>query len=951
MYLQEEIQTQHNFSEIVGNSPALLTALALLLLPMSGVGQQPTDAEAAKERGAAPAGAPGGAPAAQPEGDAERGAAASHSLAAPRATAVRATGLIRIDGRPDEESWASAPPLTDFTQYEPREGEPMTQRSDVRFVYDDDALYVGAMLYGSDYPILTRLAKHDVAITDTDFFALYIDGYHDHRTAYRFGLNPSGMRRDILVNPDGSLGDVSWNPIWESATEITDEGWSFEMRIPFSQLRFSPEDVQVWGLQVERKIRYLEEEGLFAFTPLLQRGGVARYGHLDGIRGIASGRKLELLPYVAGSAEFVQVAGNPQIDFENPFQTGEAYRGRAGLDLKYRAGTNVTIDATVNPDFGQVEADPAVINLTAFETRYQERRPFFVEGGELFSFQEGGTGGATGSPPELVYSRRIGRAPQGDVPSQAAFAEDPGATTILGAAKLTGRTDSGWSLGLLQAVTQRETVPWVDEARARSKTVVEPTTSYLAGRLRRDFRAGATRLGVLGTTVNRALGGDPLAEDLSSAAYTGGVDFTNEWANRSWRFSAALAGSRVQGSEAAITSVQRSSSRYFQRPDAEHLGVDTGARALSGYYAMLDFEKQAGRFQPKVAAAAISPGFEVNDLGFHSRTDRLIVDTNLRYQETVPGKVFRNWSVSAGPDAAWNYDGARVFGELNVQGNWILANYWQGNSRFSYRPATDDDRLTRGGPMARSPARFAGGVSQSNRRGRAYVVQVSWDGAWDDAGSWQSTAGLDVTLRWNNWEVLLGPQLAREHAAAQYVSAATDPLAQATYGRRYVFADLDQTTLSMDARVNVTFTPRLTFELYAQPFISSGNYGALKEFRSPGTFQFLRYGTDVGTVEELGDGRYRVDPDGAGPASSFSVANRDFNLRSLLGNAVLRWEWRPGSTLYLVWQQTRSHEATVADPGSSSRVGEFDFADDAGDLFRIRPDNVFQVKVSYWLNP
>ncbi len=529
-----------------------------------------------------------------------------HAATAPRTQAVRLAGSLDIDGLPDEEAWASAPPVSEYRQTQPFEGEPISQRTEARFLYDDDALYVGAMLY-SEGPVSARLKRRDGSFVDTDLFAVFIAGYHDHKSAYRFAVNAAGVRKDSRANPDGSNGDTSWDPVWAAATRVSDEGWSVEMRIPFSQLRFSPADIQVWGIQIERKVHFNNEWAYSAFTPLLERGGVARYGHIEGIEGIERARPFEVLPYVTGRAERLHAPVGTGAGLTDPFRSGSDYSGSAGLDLKYRVGTNLTLDAAVNPDFGQVEVDPAVINLTAFETRYQERRPFFVEGGDLFTFQEGGTAGSTGPPPQLVYSRRIGRPTQGAVPSDAAFAGTPRATTILGAAKLTGRTDSGWSLGLLEALTEREVTPWVDASGARHETVVEPATNYLVGRLRRDLRAGDTRIGMIGSAVNRRMPTSDLA--LPSAAYSGGLDFTHEWADRSWRFSGAFAGSQVRGSEAAMAALQHSSSRYFQRPDAGHLSVDPTATSLSGYYAMADLNKQAGSFQVKLAGAAISPGY------------------------------------------------------------------------------------------------------------------------------------------------------------------------------------------------------------------------------------------------------------------------------------------------------------------------------------------------------
>ncbi len=871
-----------------------------------------------------------------------------HVAFAPRAEAVRLTGTLSLDGAPVEEAWAAATPITEFRQIQPFEGELTSQRTEVRFLYDDDALYVGAMLY-SEGPVSARLKRRDAGFADTDLFAVFIDGYHDHKSAYRFAVNAAGVRKDSRANSDGSNGDASWDPVWEVATQVTDEGWSVEMRIPFSQLRFSPAGAQLWGIQIERKIRFNNEWAYSAFTPLLERGGVARYGHLEGIEGIQPTRWLELLPYVTGRAQRLRSAASAGLASGDPFRTGSDYSGSAGLDIKYRVGANLTVDAAVNPDFGQVEVDPAVINLTAFETRYQERRPFFVEGGDLFSFQEGGTAGSTGQPPQMVYSRRIGRPAQGSIPSHAAFAGAPGPTTILGAAKLTGRSEGGWSLGLLEAVTEQEVTPWVDSAGRRFDTVVEPATNYLVGRLRKDLRDGDTRIGVIGGAVNRRMNDSSLA--LASAAYSGGLDFTHEWADRSWRFSGAFAGSRLRGSPEAIRAVQRSSSRYFQRPDAGHLSLDPSATYLSGYYAMADLNKQAGRFQVKLAGAAISPGYEVNDLGFQSRADRLIVDSQLKYQETVPGRIFRSWEIRGGPDAIWNYAGERVFTEVNVFSELVFRNYWTGGTQMRYNPEVVDDRLTRGGPLAVSPRRIAARANLQTDRSRPFVFGASYSWSRDSAGSWNKSGNLEFLVAvQSNWEISIGPRLSRERAAAQYVTSVADALATDTFGGRYIFADLDQTTFSIDTRFNITFTPNLSFELYAQPFASSGSYGQLKEFARPRTFDFVRYGVDKGTLVDQGDGTFLVDPDAGGPAPTFVVSDRDFSHRSLLGNAVLRWEWRPGSTLYLVWQQSRVQELDARN-STLSTVGEFSMGRDTAEIFRIRPDNIFQIKMSYWLNP
>ena len=620
--------------------------------------------------------------------------------------------------------------------------------------------------------------------------------------------------------------------------------------------------------------------------------------------------------------------------------------------MKYRLGSNLTLDATVNPDFGQVEVDPAVINLTAFETRFEERRPFFVEGGEIFQYARGGPGGSTGRPPTVMYSRRIGRPPQGPMATDAVFSDAPTSTTIVGAAKITGKVGDGWSVGLMEAVTGRETAPYMDGIGMRGESELEPATNYLAGRLRRDLRDGLTQLGAMATAVNRDLSGSPLSDRLRSSAYAAGVDFIHEWANRSWRINGAFSSSLVSGSEAAILRTQRSSARYFQRPDGGP-GEDPESTSMGGHYAMFDLNKQSGSFTARIAAASISPGYEVNDIGFQTEADRIMLDTHLAWRQPRPGSWLRNWNVSGGPDGKWNTAGDRLHSEFNVNLGWQWLNYWGGSVRSVVRAPTDNDRLTRGGPLARDPQSYGGNTNLYSDSRRPLGARVSYNWGFDEAGSWSHTGSLDFTYKsGEKLELRLGPRFTRSYSEAQFVTSRADPLATATFGRRYIFAPIDQTTASLDTRLNVTFSPTLTLQVYAQPLISSGDYGGLREFRAPGTFDFLRYGDDVGAIYRQEDGAFLIDPDGAGAAPAITIGDQNFNVRSLRGNAVLRWEWSPGSTLFLVWQQRRYDRVRrdAYDPLVADGIGDFDFRYDSSELVRIRPDNIFLVKVNYWLN-
>ena len=911
---------------------SVLASAALLLLP-AGLHAQRVEAGAVAPAAVAPTGP------------------YDHALA-PMGQAIRLTGSISIDGTLDEPQWQSAPAITDLIQTVPIEGQPVSERTEVRFAYDDEAIYVAARLDDRS-PVTTRLARRDAGLGDSDQFVVMLDSYHDHETAYRFWTNPSGVKGDQIVTGNNTGGgDSSWDPVWDLATAVTAEGWTVEMRIPFSQLRFSPAAQQVWGFQVERQINRNQEQAAFPFTPVLERSGVSRFAHVEGIEGIEPGRRLELLPYFVARGEYLQLDEPISPELENPYRSGSDHFGDAGFDLKYRITSNVTLDGTVNPDFGQVELDPSEINLTAFETQFSERRPFFVEGADIFTFGEAGPTGSVGRGPDLLYSRRIGAAPRGDLPGDAAYADAPAQTTILGAAKITGRLPGGWSLGVLEAVTGRETASFVDEQGAGHKMTVEPAANYFVARARRQVRGGRMRFGAIATAMNRDPEGTVLESELHTGAYAGGVDFALDSDDRIWLFTAAAAASYVTGDPLAILATQRASRRYFQRPDAAHVELDPSAESLSGYYLMGYVGKQAGNFTMRNGVGFISPGFESNDLGFHNNADRVLLDTHYQWSEREPGRFLRSWSVAGSPDAVWNFAGDRTFVNFNTMLNLEFLNYWRGSWRLQWDPYTNDDRLTRGGPMARGPRRFDARLNLNSDGRRAMTVGANVGWGHDTEGSWTRNLGANVNVRLDETvQFRFGPSYSWSHADVQYISRIGDPLAEATYGARYVFAPLDRTQLSFETNLNVTVSPTMSLQVYLEPFISTGDYGALKEFATPNTYEFNEYGTEIGTVTQGEDGAYLIDPDAAGPADDFRVSDRDFSFRSLIGNAVFRWEWRPGSTVFLVWQQRRVNSVTGQVDAGGTWVGDFDFSRDTDDMFFVKPDNILMIKVNYWLNP
>ena len=872
-------------------------------------------------------------------------AAAAHS-AAPVIVAAPLTGSITLDGRLDDAAWLGAQPVTGMTQVNPLEGRPSSQPMAVRILYDEEAVYVGAMLYDTG-PITLRVARRDSDLTTSDAFGVNFDSYHDHQTAFGFAVNVSGVQSDYVLDANGRE-DSSWNPVWDVAVAVNDSGWAAEMRIPFSQLRFRSGDVQRWGVQLERIIARNQEYAVHAFTPKNERGGPARYAHLDGIRGRANANRLELMPYLVGRADYRGVPMHPDVTFVNPYRDASDYGVGVGGDLKFRISSNITLAATINPDFGQVEADPAQINLSAFETRFDERRPFFVEGSDIFRF-----GSFMNRNVQMVYSRRVGRSPQGDAPPEAVYADVPEAATILGAAKVTGKTGGGWSFGMMEAVTGRETVPFIDAGRLEARAVVEPLSNYFAARARRSSDDGSARAGAIFTAVNRRLDDSPLASILRSAGYVAGADVQRDWGNRAWSASAELSTSLVRGSPGAMVRTQRSSARYFQRPDAAHVELDPARSSLAGYHTFLAVGRFAGDWQGNINAWATSPGYEINDHGFLTNADRRSLESELSYRENTPGRVLRQWSVSASPHVTWNHGGDRVNSGAELEVSGQLLNYWGGEIVARLMTAALDDRLTRGGPLARSPAAQSLRWDLSSNENRPLSVNVDGNHRRDAIGGYRNSVGFGVEWKpASNVQLRAGPGFERQREPMQYVTSVGDATATPTFGRRYVFATLDQTTLSIGLRANAAFTPRLTVETYVEPFLSSGDYGALKQLRAPRTHDFDVYGTDVGTIARDAEGVYAVDPDGTGAAQAFSVADRDYTYRSLLGSAVLRWEWRRGSALFLVWQQGRTLERTATgDFARDDRIGRFDPVREARGLFAIPPQNVLQLKVTYWLNP
>ena len=781
----------------------------------------------------------------------------AHAIPVPTAVAVPKIGPVTVDGRLDEDTWAKATPVTDFTQVDPDEGKPATQRTEVRFVFDEEALYVGARMFESRGPkdIVSRLIRRD-ADSESDWFQVAIDGYHDHLGRAFLEVNPAGVKWDAMA-VGNSDPDVSWDPIWDVVTKIDSLGWTAEMRIPYSQLRFSRQEAQTWGLQIRRFMQRSNEMVSWAFWKKTEVGGPSRFGHLEGVRIASVPRRLELLPYAVTRSRHVRAS-----TAGDPFNDGSVQDIRLGGDIRALLTSNLTLDATINPDFGQVEVDPATVNLSAFETFFEEKRPFFVAGSGIFDFGSANCYFCSNfNSVESFYSRRIGRAPQGAGLATGAYTDVPENSTILGAAKITGRTGGGITVGLLNAVTRREVADVVNEDGTRFRQQVEPLTNYFVGRAKKDFRGGDLVIGGIATSVVRRLDDLQLRDRLTSRAEAIGADLVLQWDEKNYALFATAELSNVTGDSAAMLRVQQSSARYFQRPDRKfRKDGPFGGSFLNGFYqpgatnmrglgTYVRLAKDGGRLNWEAQVNARTPGFEVNDISFLSRADYVQQVANVSYNWTVPTKWYRDFAFILGGQQQQNFDGDLNNRDVHFWVGSQTPQFWRWNLWTMRQFQAYDERALRGGPLVVGPAVDIYSFNLNSDTRKAVVFRTNPQFNRNAEGGFQSR--INASVRWkpvSNVSATFGPSYNLSRGMQQYVTSVTDPTNTAFYGSRYVLSTLVQKTLSLDTRLAMTFSPTSTLELYVQPFIASGAYSEFKEFDTPRALQKSVYGRGRGTI-------------------------------------------------------------------------------------------------------
>jgi hypothetical protein len=729
-----------------------------------------------------------------------------HTVPVPSARAARRNTQVVLDGALNDAAWQAATPVTDFLQTDPSEGQPATQRTEMRFLYDEGALYIGAKMYDTQghAGVRTSLVRRDAGF-NSDYIEVVIDGFHDHLGRAFFQVNPSGSKFDML-GIGTSCCDEGWDPIWEAATRIDNEGWSAEIRIPLSQLKFPASSSQTWGLQLRRWIHRNNELDQWSFWRKNEPGGPQRFGHLEGLEfNGRSGRALELLPYVAAKNQNLAVPNG------DPFNSGNVKSVQAGLDLKYNLSSNFTLDATFNPDFGQVEADPAVVNLTAFETSFPEKRPFFIASSGVFGYGSFNCYFCSNvSSLSAFYSRRIGRSPQGaDIAYGAGvYADIPEATTILGAAKVTGRTANGLTIGILNAVTGREEARVQDSVGNNLSRVVEPLTNYFVGRVKKDLMRGNLVLGGIATSTLRDMEPE-FVPRLTRHAELVGTDVRYTFKERNYSLSANFAITNIEGDPAVISARQRNSARYFQRPDRKPHDnggfltdeLDPTATVMRGAGAYARLGKDAGNWMWETSLNMRTPGFENNDLAFLTRADYLWYNANVFRYWSKPTKWYRDLSIIVGGQQQQNFDGDINDQQFHAFVGTTAPNFWNFNLYYVGRPDLMDERLLRGGPVVQRPATWAIGSNMgTDARGRVNFNAYG-EYARNSIGGWGKSIGAGVTYRPKpNATVSLNPNWNNSRSMLQYVRRSVDATNEAFYGSRYVLASIDQKQLGLETR-------------------------------------------------------------------------------------------------------------------------------------------------------
>jgi hypothetical protein len=826
-----------------------------------------------------------------------------------------------IDGKLDDECWQKGNWAGDWHQYIPTEGATPTYRTEMNIQYDDKNIYVAFRAFDGEPKKMVRLA----GVRDQfvgDIVGVNFDSYRDYRTGFEFNMTSWGQKVDlVLFNP--SEIDLNWNPVWKGKTGVEDSAWVAEFEIPLSQLRYSNKDEQVWGIHTWRWISRLSEENNFERQSKNGPGMLYNFGEFRGIKGLKKSRRVEIMPFAFGQLNTMKEEPG------NPFTAnGRNWGGNMGLDAKIGLSSNFTVDLTVNPDFGQVEADPSVMNLSAFETFYREKRPFFLEGLTIFDYKF--------DDQSLFYSRRIGHAPSLSInPNENLFVKSPEKTTILSAIKLSGTTSKGLSVGLIQSLTANQSARLSDQDGNRSKVHVEPLTNYTVARVQKGFNEGNTVVGGIVTSVNRFIN-DPGLEFLSRNAYTGGLDLLHHWKDKEYFVETRLIGSHINGSREAITALQRSSAHYYQRPGANYLAFDTNRVNLNGFGGKLKIGKGSkGFWKYSTGVTWLSPGLELNDLGYMQSADMINQANEISYLINKPVFIFHSYDIGLEQSNSWNFNGTYLGSGAHLSFDSEFENNWTFGINLIYNTRAINTNMLRGGPEMILPYSLSSFGEIGTNPTKKIILEFGYDyekRGNNSARSYQLSPGLSVRP-FDILKIGVSANYAGNNDELQYVTTKST-----TSGKRYILGAIDQKTLGLTFRIDLYLAPELSIQYYGSPFISKGNYSRLKYVTDSKANDYNERFA-VYPDYSLSNGIYSLYDYEGGSRTDYSINNPDFNFYQFRSNLVAKWEYRLGSFIYFVWSSDRT--------GNSSN-GTAPMSDSFRQLWKSYSNNIFLIKLSYW---
>ncbi|HYC83605.1 MAG TPA: DUF5916 domain-containing protein [Chryseosolibacter sp.] len=830
-----------------------------------------------------------------------------------------------IDGLADDAAWAQVEWAGgDFRQMNPDKGKPATVQTKFKVLYDEKNLYIIIRAFDPEPDkIVRRMSRRDSF--EGDRVEVNIDSYNDKRTAFSFTASVSGVKGDEYCSNNGDMWDSGWDPIWYLKTSIDSEGWLAEMRIPLSQLRFADVKDHTWGLQVMRIFFRNQERSVWQYIPPDAAGWVHLFASMKGITGIRPQKQLEIQPYIVTKTEsFRKQEGDP-------YQTGKSSGADVGLDAKIGITSDITLDLTVNPDFGQVEADPSQVNLTAFELFFQERRPFFLEGSNTLNFPV-----SQFNSNNLFYSRRIGRPPQMWADPDASgpdmvneYVKPNTRTTILGAAKITGKNKRGFSWGVLETLTPNEYAE-IDSLGYKRKQIIEPMTNYFVSRAQQDINKGNTIIGAMFTATNRKID-DARLNWLHKAAYTGGVDLVHHWKNRKYYVSSQYAFSHVSGSTEAISNTQLSSERYYQRPDNHHTEFDPTRTSLTGSSGQVVVGKKSGDLVADLGVVWQSPALELNDVGFLSQTDNITQWFWTQYRILQPKGITRWQRYNINQWQGYDFGMRQTSQGYNVNAHVEFKNFWRSGGGVTYRPLYVANADLRGGPSLRYPSNiYYWGYFGTDPRKKLNVWFNPEFGFGDKNYSREMYLSVDVTYQpINALNFTVSPSFSRIRNEMQYVTT-TSSGAEA----RYLVGEIDQSVARVSMRATLMLTPNLSVQYWGQPFGTSGKYADFKYITNPRSESYNnRFVAIPATSMADIDGGYAVDEDLNG-STDYTFGRPDFNFGQFRSNMVIRWEYIPGSTVFLVW--TRERNGAFYDNDPNHRHYSLHFTEKGHNIFLLK---------------